>query len=156
MPSSPSDSLRTSGTLSVASFTVSEKFGWFGISLAIASVSAGVKPSTRPMSLMAARDLSVPNVMIWPTQSRPYFWRTYSMTSPRLSSQKSTSMSGIDTRSGFRKRSKSRSNLSGQTSVMRSEYATSDAADDPRPGPTGIPFSRAARMKSATMSKYPA
>ena len=67
---------------------------------------------------MAARDLSVPNVMICPTESRPYFSRTYSMTSPRRSSQKSTSMSGIEMRSGLRKRSKSRSYLSGQTSVM--------------------------------------
>ena len=40
------------------------------------------------------------------------------MTSPRRSKQKSTSTSGMDTRSGFRKRSKSRSNSSGQTSVM--------------------------------------
>ena len=44
-------------------------------------------------------------------------------------------MSGIDTRSGFRKRSNSRSNLSGQTSVIRSAYATSDPAAEPRPGP---------------------
>jgi hypothetical protein len=62
-------------------------------------------------------------------------------------------MSGIDTRSGLRKRSKRRSNLSGQTSVMRSAYATSEPATDPLPGPTGIPFSRAAAMKSATMRK---
>ena len=90
------------------------------MSFASASVSAGVKPSTRPTSLMTARDFIVPKVMICPTDSRPYFWRTYSITSPRLSKQKSTSMSGIETRSGFRKRSKRRSNLSGQTSVMRS------------------------------------
>ena len=57
-------------------------------------------------------------------------------------------MSGIDTRSGFRKRSNSRSNLSGQTSVMPSAYATSEPAAEPRPGPTGMPRSRAASMKS--------
>ena len=123
------------------------------MSLASASVSAGVKPSVRPTSLIAARDLSVPNVTIWPTESLPYFCRTYSMTSPRRSKQKSTSTSGIDTRSGFRKRSKSRSNSSGQTSVMRSAYATSDPAAEPRPGPTGMPRSRAALMKSAVMRK---
>ena len=49
---------------------MSEKFGWFGISFASASVSAGVKPSVRPTSLIAARDFIVPNVMIWPTDSR--------------------------------------------------------------------------------------
>ena len=59
----------TSASFSIASFTVSEKFGWFGISLASASVSAGVKPSMRPTSLIAARDFSVPNVTIWQTDS---------------------------------------------------------------------------------------
>ena len=127
--------------------------GWFGINFASASVSAGVNPSTRPTSLIAARDFMVPNVTIWQTESRPYFPRTYSMTSPRRSKQKSTSTSGMDTRSGFRKRSKSRSNVSGSTLVMRSEYATSEPAAEPRPGPTGMPRSRAARMKSETMRK---
>src|SRR6185369_4274084 len=53
--------------------------------------------------------------------------RTYSITSPRRSKQKSTSMSGMDIRSGFRNRSNSRSNRSGSTLVMPSEYATSAA-----------------------------
>ena len=132
---------------------MSEKFGWLGTSLASASVSAGVNPSTRPTSLIAARDFMVPKVTICPTDSRPYFCRTYSITSPRRSKQKSTSMSGIDTRSGFRKRSNSRSYLSGQTSVIRSAYATNEPAAEPRPGPTGIPRSRAALMKSYTMRK---
>ena len=103
--------------------------------------------------IKAARDFSVPNVMIWPTESRPYFCRTYSITSPRRSKQKSTSMSGIETRSGFRNRSKSRSNCRGSTSVMRSEYATSDPAAEPRPGPTGMFCSRAYLMKSQTIMK---
>ncbi len=137
----------------MACLTVSDMFGAFGISLASASVSAGVKPRVRPTSFTAARDFIVPNVTICPTDSLPYFCRTYSMTSPRRSKQKSTSTSGIDTRSGFRKRSKSRSNSSGQTSVMRSAYETSEPAADPRPGPTGIPRSRAARMKSAVIRK---
>ena len=57
-------------------------------------------------------------------------------------------MSGIDTRSGFRNRSNSRSNRSGSTSVMPRAYATREPAAEPRPGPTGIPRSRAAAMKS--------
>ncbi len=39
---------------------------------------------------------------------------------------------------------------------MQSTQATSEPAPEPRPGPTGTPFSRAQRMKSATMRKYPA
>jgi len=45
--------------------------------------------------------------MICATFSRPYFWVTYSITSPRRSWQKSTSKSGMEMRSGLRKRSKS-------------------------------------------------
>ena len=40
-------------------------------------------------------------------------------------------------------------------SVIRSAYATSDPAALPRPGPTGMPCSRACRMKSQTTRKYP-
>ncbi len=40
-------------------------------------------------------------------------------------------------------------------SVIRSAYATSDPAALPRPGPTGMPCSRAWRMKSQTTRKYP-
>ena len=47
----------------------------FGISFASASVSPGVKPSTRPTSLMAARDFMVPNVTIWPTRLRAVLLR---------------------------------------------------------------------------------
>src|SRR6185369_9996998 len=46
--------------------------------------------------------------MIWATWSWPYLRATYAMTSSRRSSWKSTSMSGIVTRSGFRKRSNGR------------------------------------------------
>src|SRR6187402_211113 len=55
------------------------------------------------------------------------------MTSPRRRSQKSTSMSGSDTRSGLRKRSKMRSKSIGSTSVIRMDQATSDPAAAPRP-----------------------
>ena len=94
--------------------------------------------------------------MICETRSRPYFCATYSMTRSRPSMQKSMSKSGIDTRSGLRNLSNSGSYLSGSMSVMPSEYATSEPAPEPRPGPTGTSLARAQRMKSATMRKYPA
>jgi hypothetical protein len=121
--------------------------------LASASVSAGVNPSTRPTSFTAARDFIVPKVTICPTASFPYFSRTYSITSPRRSKQKSTSMSGIETRSGFRKRSKMMSYSIGSTPVTPRLYATRLPADEPRPGPTGTPRLRAWAMKSATIRK---
>ena len=66
--------------------------------------------------------------------------RTYSMTSPRRSMQKSMSMSGGLTRSGLRNRSKISPKRNGSMSVMPRMYATSEPAADPRPGPTGMPF----------------
>ena len=51
----------------------------------------------------------VPKVAICDTLSSPYFCFTYSITRSRPSWQKSMSKSGIDTRSGLRKRSNSRS-----------------------------------------------
>ena len=53
--------------------------------------------------------------------------------------QKSTSISGSDTRSGFRNRSNKRPPCSGSILVISIEYATSEPAADPRPGPTGMP-----------------
>ena len=49
------------------------------------------------------------------------------------------SMSGIDLRPGFRKRSKRRSYWIGSMSVISRQYATSEPAAEPRPGPTPIP-----------------
>src|ERR1700759_2817486 len=45
------------------------------------------------------------------------------------------SKSGIDTRSGLRKRSNSRPKRIGSRSVMVSAQATSEPAPEPRPGP---------------------
>src|SRR3546814_16714255 len=59
--------------------------------------------STRPTSRTTALAPSVPKVAIWLTASRPYFSLTYSMTRSRLSWQKSTSKSGMDTRSEERR-----------------------------------------------------
>ena len=61
---------------------------------------------TRPTSRTALFAFILLNVTICETRRSPYFWRTYSSTSPRRSLQKSTSMSGGETRSGFRNRSK--------------------------------------------------
>jgi hypothetical protein len=88
-----------------------------------------------------------------PTRSRPYFSWTYLMTSSRRFMQKSTSKSGIETRSGFRNRSNSSLNSSGSMSVIRIANATSEPAPEPRPGPTGMPCSLAQLMKSQTIRK---
>ena len=90
-----------------------------GTALATRSASAYGMSMTRATSRTTARAFIVPNVMICATFSRPYLRVTYSMTSPRRRSQKSMSISGSDTRSGFRKRSKIRSYSIGSTSVMR-------------------------------------
>ena len=63
------------------------------------------------------------------------------------------SMSGISLRPGLRKRSKSRSYRIGSMSVISSEYAASEPAAEPRPGPTPIPFTFAKWMKSQTIRK---
>ena len=75
------------------------------------------------------------------------------MTRSRPSTAKSMSMSGIDLRPGFRNRSNIRSYRIGSMSVIASEYATSEPADEPRPGPTETPFRFAKAMKSQTIRK---
>ncbi len=67
--------------------------------------------------------------------------------------QKSTSKSGMDTRSGFKNRSNSSPNCSGSRSVMPSAQATTEPAPEPRPGPTGMSLRLAQLMKSATIKK---
>ena len=64
-------------------------------------------------------------------------------------------MSGILTRSGFKNLSKSKLYLIGSIFVIHKQYATTDPAADPRPGPTETPKSRATLMKSSTIKKYP-
>ena len=61
------------------------------------------------------------------------------------------SKSGIDTRSGLRKRSKNRPYFSGSTPVINSDQATAELAPEPRPGlPSGhIPGS--ARVPAAEL-----
>ena len=74
--------------------------------------------SARPTSRMAALAAMVPKVTICATWSSPYLLRTYSTTSPRRVSPKSISISGMDTRSGFRNLSKYRSYFMGSMSVI--------------------------------------
>src|SRR6185437_1359006 len=88
------------------------------------------------------------------TFSLPYFSVTYSITSSRLVSAKSKSISGAEGRSGFKKRSKGSLKKNGSASVIFKEYDTTEPAADPRPGPTAIPLSFAQLTKSATTRKY--
>src|SRR5437868_10227803 len=69
-----------------------------GIILDIRSTSEYGISSARPTSLIAARDARVPKVTIWQTESRPYSFETWLITSARPRTQKSISMSGIETR----------------------------------------------------------
>ena len=78
-------------------------------------------PMQRATSFTTLLLLSSANVAICPTLVSPYFFCTYAMTSSRLSMQKSMSKSGMLTRSGLRKRSKSRLYGMGSRSVMRIE-----------------------------------
>ena len=84
------------------------------------------------LELVERRDLADP------VDRRTCSW-TYLITSSRRFMQKSTSKSGIDTRSGLRNRSNSSLNWIGSRSVIRSDYATGEPAPEPRPGPTGMP-----------------
>ncbi len=118
-------------------------------------IDAG-NPSTLAASRIPCLPLIVWNVTICATWSDPYFWATYRITSSRRRSSKSMSMSGICLRSGFRNRSKISPYRSGSRSVIRSAYDTTLPAALPRPGPTRIPRSRANRIRSHTIRKYPA
>ncbi len=75
---------------------------------------------TRPTSRITALASIFPKVVICATLSAPYFAVTYSIARSRFSKQKSTSMSGMLTRSGLRKRSNSRPYGMGSMSVIRS------------------------------------
>ena len=43
----------------------------------------------------------------------------------------------------------------GSILVIHKQYATTDPAADPRPGPTDTSIERATRIKSSTIKKYP-
>ena len=58
------------------------------------------------------------------------------MTFPLPSSSKSISISGNETRSGFKNLSNRRSYLMGSIFVIPVQYATTEPAADPLPGPT--------------------
>ena len=94
-------------------------------------------PSTRQTSLSTALDDNVPNVTIWLTALCPYLLRTYSITSPRRSMQKSMSMSGGLTRSGLRNRSKISPKRNGSMSVIPRMISDERARRRTAPRPDG-------------------
>ena len=108
---------------------------------------------TRPTSFIDDLVAIVPYVIMCATFSLPYFSVTQRNTSPRPSSSKSISISGKDIRSGFKKRSNSKSYFKGSISVIFKQYATTEPAAEPRPGPTDTPILRAAEIKSCTIKK---
>ena len=145
----------SSGTYSMAFRRFSFLSGILsGTNLAKRSDSERGNFCTRATSLMASLVAIVPYVMICATFSCPYFSVTQRSTSPRPSSSKSTSISGKEIRSGFKKRSNSKSYWMGSIFVIPKQYATAEPAADPRPGPTETPNCvRAALMKSCTIRK---
>src|SRR3546814_9449722 len=76
----------------------------------------------------------------------------YCMTSSRRSCSKSTSMSGGSWRSAETKRSNSRSERAGSTSVMPRQKQTAELAAEPRPWQR-MPSERAKRTTSSTVRK---
>ena len=103
---------------------------------------------TRATSRITAFEERRLNVIIWQTDFSPYFSFTYSITSPRWLSAKSTSISGMDLRAGFKNLSNNKLYFNGSTLVIPSAYATKLPAALPRPGPTGIPRDFDALIKS--------
>ncbi len=83
-------------------FLRSSKVSLSFMNLHILSISLISKFNTLPTSLIACLGKSDPKVIIFALLSSPYFFLTYSITSSLLASDKSTSMSGIVTLSGFK------------------------------------------------------
>ena len=127
------------GSLAIDSFKVKGLEGSKGIILHNLSTCPYGKPRTLPISLNAILALSFPNVIMCATPPL-YLDFKYLKTKSLFSSQKSISKSGIDILSGFKNLSKISPNSIGSKSVMSKEYATSEPAPEPLPGPTGILF----------------
>ena len=110
----------SSGTYSIASFNLNFFMSGIlsGTNFANRFDSARGSFSTRATSLMADLVAIVPYVMICATRSAPYFSVTQRKTSPLPSSSKSVSISGNEIRSGFKKRSNSKSYLIGSIFVI--------------------------------------
>ena len=109
-----------SGTYSIASFSLNFFMSGIlsGTNFAKRFASARGTFCTRATSLMADFVAIVPYVIICATRSAPYFSVTQRRTSPRPSSSKSVSISGKEIRSGFRKRSNSKSYFIGSIFVI--------------------------------------
>ena len=126
-----------------------------GTALATRSTSGKGISITRPTSRMAPRAFMALKVMICATLSAPYLRLQYSITSARRSSWKSRSISGIVTRSGFRKRSNINWCSSGSTEVISRANATREPLPEPRTLYQMF-CSREKRHRSHTMRKYSA
>ena len=124
-----------------------------GTSLAILSASNNGKSNTLAVSLMEDFAAIVPKVIIWATFFLPYFSTTQSITLDLPSSSKSISISGREILSGFKKRSKSKSYFIGSTFVILVQYATTEPAAEPLPGPTETFIFLACAIKSCTIKK---
>ena len=109
-------SFSRSGFSSYAFFKVI--FGVSGTILARRLASESSSFSTRATSLIAILAAMLPKVTMCATLSVPYFCATHSNTCSRPASSKSTSISGNEIRSGFKKRSNSRSYFTGSIFVI--------------------------------------
>jgi hypothetical protein len=117
--------------------------GFSGINFANSFISAKGTPITLHTSFTAALAAKVPKVQICTTLSSQYFFLQYSITLNLSVSEKSVSISGIDTLAGFRNLSKIKPNLTGSISVIPDKYAIKLPAADHLQGPTGISLSLA-------------
>ncbi len=120
-----------------------------------ANLSASFNGSRRTLATSLIADFAAiePNVIILATRFSPYLSITHFKTFSLPSSSKSISISGMETRSGLRNRSKSKLYFSGSISVIFKQKATAEPAAEPLPGPTETPISRAAFRKSQTIKK---
>jgi hypothetical protein len=114
--------------------------GFSGISFASSFISPKSTHITLQTSLTAARAAKVQKVQICATWSAQYFSLQYSITLSLQSSEKSVSMSGIETLAGFKNLSKSNLYGSGSRSVIQDKYAIKLQAALHLPGPTGTQF----------------
>ena len=118
-----------------------------GINLQISSARSAyfsLSPHETPTNLAAflvdALACCVMLVRICDTLSLPYLFVTYWIATGRISSEKSISISGIVTLSGFRKRSNFRLYINGSILVISKKKQIRQPAAEPLPGPTEIPI----------------
>src|SRR3990167_8249213 len=122
----------SSGTIFIAFLIViGEPCAPIGISLDNRSPTPYGYPNALAVSLTDPLAIIVPKVPICATLSDPYFLFAYSITSSRLLSAKSISISGAEGRSGFKNLSNGILYSSGSIFVIPSRYVVIDPATDP-------------------------